>query len=194
MKTLIIDNYDSFTYNLYQYVGELNGNPVVLKNNEATLPAVKKISPNRIIISPGPGSPEKKQFFGECIEVIKSLGKKTPILGVCLGHQGIAHAFNGKIVRARVPMHGKNSFIFHDKKALFKGVKTPFTATRYHSLVVDKRCFPDELEVTAYSKNDFQIMGLKHKKHPIYGVQFHPEAFATKSGKKILKNFLRGAF
>ncbi len=191
MKTLIIDNYDSFTYNLYQYIGELKGNPVVFRNNEITLAAIKRGLFSHIVISPGPGSPETPAYFGICRNVILTLGKTTPLLGVCLGHQGIISAFGGKITKAGVIKHGKQSLIKHNQKGIFKNVKNPILGMRYHSLVGKKTEIPKCLEITAYSLDDGEVMGVSHKKYPIFGVQFHPESIGTKQGKKILGNFLK---
>lgn len=187
-KTLLVDNFDSFTYNLYQYLGELGANPLVFRNDEISLKKVLQIKPDRIVISPGPGNPGDKKYFGGCAKIIQN--SPSPLLGVCLGHQGIAYAFGGKVVAAPVPVHGKASTIRHDGSGIFKGVKNPFQATRYHSLVADAESLPECLNVCAESLDDLQIMALEHCRKPIMGVQFHPESFATKSGKKILKNFL----
>lgn len=191
MKVLIIDNYDSFTYNLYQYVGELDGNPKVFRNDKITLGEIKKGSYTHIVISPGPGSPDDPRYFGVCKQVILQFGKKVPILGVCLGHQGIISAFGGKVKRANLIKHGKQSLIEHDGQGIFQDVKNPLTGMRYHSLVGEKASIPDDLEITAVSFNDREVMGIKHKKYPIYGVQFHPESIGTEEGKKILLNFLK---
>ena len=190
MKTLIIDNYDSFTYNLYQYVGELKGNPVVYRNDKISIKEIKKnVSPTHIIISPGPGRPENKKDFGICKNVILEIGKRIPMLGVCLGHQGIVYCFGGKIVRAPQIVHGKTSLIKHNSKGLFKGIKNPLKAMRYHSLVAKKDALPKCLKLIAET-NDGLIMAVRHREYPIYGIQFHPESFATLDGKHILKNFL----
>ncbi|OGG13394.1 aminodeoxychorismate/anthranilate synthase component II [Candidatus Gottesmanbacteria bacterium RIFCSPHIGHO2_01_FULL_39_10] len=191
MKTLIIDNYDSFTYNLYQYIGELGGNPTVVRNDEISLKEIQKQKFSHIVISPGPGSPDDKKYFGVCMEVIKNLGKSVPILGVCLGHQGIISAFGGKVVRAGVIKHGKQSRIKHNKKGIFQGVKNPLFGMRYHSLVGEKESIPDVFEVTAESLDDGVVMGVKHKEYSIFGVQFHPESIGTEDGKIILENFLK---
>lgn len=190
MKTLIIDNYDSFTYNLYQYIGELGGDPLVVRNDGITIPEIKKGKYNHIVISPGPGSPDDQNYFGICREVILQLGKSVPILGVCLGHQGIIFAYGGNIVRANIIKHGKQSLIEHNGKGIFKGVKNPLRGMRYHSLVGERESIPDDLEVTATSIDDRAVMGITHKKYPIFGVQFHPESIGTEEGKKILENFL----
>ena len=185
MKVLIIDNVDSFVYNLYQYIGELGAEPVVRRNDLSTEEA-EAVSPDKIIISPGPGRPENA---GNCIEIIKEI-KDIPILGVCLGHQCIGAAFGGKIVRANTILHGKTSKIRHDGKTIFKNVENPFVATRYHSLAIERSPFPKELEVSALSLNDGIIMGIRHKNYPIEGVQFHPESILTPEGMKIIQNFL----
>jgi anthranilate synthase/aminodeoxychorismate synthase-like glutamine amidotransferase len=185
---LVIDNYDSFTYNLVQYLGELGAKLAVYRNDQITIAQIKKLKPEKILISPGPGEPKDA---GISEEVIKTFGEKTPILGVCLGLQAIGEVFGGKIVRAKSIMHGKTSLIKHNGKGVFKGLPDPFEATRYHSLVVEKKSFPKVLEIVAESKDkDKEIMGLKHKKYPIYGVQFHPESILTSEGMNLLKNFL----
>lgn len=184
---LVIDNYDSFTYNLVQYLGELGAKLVVYRNDKISTEEIKKMRPERIVISPGPGVPKDA---GISEEVISVFGKKTPILGVCLGHQAIGEVFSGKIVGSKHLMHGKTSLIYHDGKGIFKQVKNPFEATRYHSLVVERKSFPKPLKITAETK-DKEIMGLEHKRYPIYGVQFHPESILTSEGKKILRNFLK---
>lgn len=183
---LVIDNYDSFTYNLVQYLGELGAELKVYRNDEVTIDQIKKMRPGRIVISPGPGEPRNA---GISEDVVLNFGKTTPILGVCLGHQAIGEAFGGKIIGAKKLMHGKTSTIYHDGKAIFKGVKNPFEATRYHSLLVERKSVPKVLKITAETE-DKEIMGLQHKAYPIYGVQFHPESILTSEGKKILKNFL----
>ena len=190
MKTLIIDNYDSFTYNLYQYFAELEANPVVYSNDKITIKDIIKIKPSHIVISPGPGTVENPQDFGICKEVILQFGTKTPLLGVCLGHQGIAHAFGGKIEHAPIIMHGKRCQIEHTNKGVFKNIENPMTVMRYHSLCVSSKNLPSELEVTAISSGEGTIMGLQHKTYPIFGIQFHPESFATPQGKMLIKNFL----
>jgi anthranilate synthase component 2 len=183
---LMIDNYDSFTYNLVQYFGELGAELEVVRNDEITLNEIKKKRPERIVISPGPGRPEAA---GVSVEIIKELSGKMPILGVCLGHQAIGYAFGGKIIQAKELMHGKTSMIKHNSKDLFKGLPNPFEATRYHSLVIDPKHCPECLEVTAKTP-DGEIMGVRHKELPLWGVQFHPESILTKAGKALLKNFL----
>jgi anthranilate synthase component II len=184
---LMIDNYDSFTYNLVQYFGELGIEMVVKRNDQVTIAEIEKMKPERIVISPGPKSPAEA---GVCVETIKYFAGKTPILGVCLGHQSIGHAFGGKIIRAPKLMHGKTSQISHDDKGIFKGMKNPFRATRYHSLVIEQKSLPAELEVSARSE-DGEIMGVRHKTMCIEGVQFHPESILTEDGIRLLANFLR---
>jgi anthranilate synthase/aminodeoxychorismate synthase-like glutamine amidotransferase len=183
---LVIDNYDSFTYNLVQYLGELGADLKVYRNDRITVEKIKKMKPKKILISPGPGQPSSA---GVSENVIRAFGKTIPILGVCLGHQAIGEVFGGTIVGAKSLMHGKTSRIYHDGKGIFKGIANPFDATRYHSLVVERKSFPKVLRITAETK-DKEIMGLQHKQYPIYGVQFHPESILTAEGKKLLKNFL----
>ncbi|MFH1189977.1 MAG: aminodeoxychorismate/anthranilate synthase component II [Candidatus Omnitrophota bacterium] len=183
---LVIDNYDSFTYNLVQYLGELGAALKVYRNDKITIGGIRKLRPARILISPGPGRPCDA---GISEEVIRVFGKTTPILGVCLGHQAIGEVFGARIVGAKSLMHGKTSAIYHDSKGVFKGIPNPFTATRYHSLLVERKSLPGVLKITAETK-DKEIMGLKHKIYPIYGVQFHPESILTLDGKMLLKNFL----
>ncbi len=183
---LVIDNYDSFTYNLVQYLGELKAAPVVFRNDEISIAKIQKLRPKQIVISPGPCTPNEA---GISCEVIRTFSGKVPILGVCLGHQCIGDVFGGKIIRAKNIMHGKTSQIHHGRKGIFKNLPDPFTATRYHSLLVEKKSFPAELEITAWTSEN-EIMGLQHKKHPTWGVQFHPESILTQGGKEILRNFL----
>jgi anthranilate synthase component 2 len=190
VKILIIDNYDSFVYNIAQLLGELKVEPIVVRNDKITLEEVKKMKPDAIVISPGPGHPADRKYFGICADVIKELGPTIPILGVCLGHQGIAHAFGGKVVNAGKVRHGKTSAIQCSGDMLFDNVTNPFRATRYHSLVVDKGTIPDCLEVTARALDDGEIMGIRHKKYLIEGVQFHPESALTGEGRRILQNFI----
>ncbi|NNM03192.1 MAG: aminodeoxychorismate/anthranilate synthase component II, partial [Nitrosopumilus sp.] len=187
---LIIDNYDSFVYNIAQYLGELGVESTVIRNDKITLEQIKQNSYDGIIISPGPGTPEDKKYFGICSDVIKEIGPTTPILGVCLGHQGIIHAFGGKVTNAGCVRHGKTSPVKHTNSELFQNVKNPFRATRYHSLVGDKTIIPDTLQVTATADDDGEVMGISHKKYLIQGVQFHPESIMTEDGKKILENFI----
>lgn len=191
MKFLIIDNYDSFVYNIAQYLGELGVECDVIRNDKITLSEIKERKYDAIIISPGPGTPEDKKYFGVCSDVIKDMGKKTPILGVCLGHQGIIDAFGGKVTNAGCVRHGKTSPVVHTNSKLFTGVKNPFRATRYHSLVGDKTVIPDVLEITATASDDGEVMAVQHKEFLIQGVQFHPESIMTEDGKKILNNFIK---
>ncbi len=183
---LLIDNYDSFTYNLLQYFAELGEKISVYRNDKITSERIRKIKPRYIVISPGPGRPEDA---GISLEVIREFSRFIPILGVCLGHQCLGQAFGGKIIGAKKLMHGKTSSIFHDGKDIFRGIKNPFEATRYHSLVVERKSLPDCLKIIAETK-DKEIMGLKHKDYPVWGVQFHPESILTSSGKKLLSNFI----
>lgn len=192
MKVLVIDNYDSFVYNLVQYIGELGAETIVYRNDQLTLNQVKELKPDRIVISPGPGTPEDTRYFGICMEILQHVSRRVPTLGVCLGHQGIICAFGGKVVSAKRLMHGKTSRIKHDGKGVFKGVRNPFTATRYHSLVGEKPSIPVCLEVTAEAIDDGEVMGVRHAKYPIEGVQFHPESILCEDGKLIVKNFLVG--
>lgn len=185
--TLVIDNYDSFTYNLVQYLGELGANPLVFRNDQITIAQIEALSPERLVISPGPCTPREA---GISVEAIRHFAGKIPILGVCLGHQSIGAAFGGRIVRAKRLMHGKTSIIQHDGQTIFAGIPNPFEAVRYHSLVIDPENVPECLVVTAHSE-DGEIMGVRHKQYPIEGVQFHPESVATTYGKRLLENFLR---
>jgi anthranilate synthase component II len=191
MKVLIIDNYDSFVYNLAQYVGELGAEPQVFRNDKINLKQVKALAPDRVIISPGPGNPEDKKYFGVCNDILRKVSPSVPTLGVCLGNQGIGAAFGGRVVPASRLMHGKTSRIVHDGRGVLRGVKNPFQATRYHSLAIDKTDIPDSLTVTALSMDDAEIMGVRHNEYPIEGVQFHPESIMTPEGMKIIKNFLK---
>jgi anthranilate synthase/aminodeoxychorismate synthase-like glutamine amidotransferase len=183
---LVIDNYDSFTYNLVQYLGELGEDVRVVRNDEVTVEEIKRMSPARIVISPGPCTPNEA---GVSLDVVAGLAGQIPILGVCLGHQAIGQAFGGKVIRAKEVVHGKTSRIFHDEKGLFAGLPNPFEATRYHSLIVARDSLPDCLEVTAKTWDE-EIMGLRHKTLAVEGVQFHPESFLTSSGKDLLRNFI----
>ena len=189
---LMIDNYDSFTYNLVQYLGELGQDVRVVRNDELSLEQIRKLAPERIVISPGPGTPDQA---GVSLELIEKLGGRIPILGVCLGHQSIGQAFGGKVVRAQQIMHGKTSMIHHTGKGVFAALPNPFEATRYHSLVVEKSTLPQCLEVTAWTQNADgsidEIMGLRHRSLAIEGVQFHPESILTQHGHDLLGNFLR---
>lgn len=191
MKFLIIDNYDSFVYNIAQYLGELGVDCDVIRNDKITLEQIKQKNYDAIIISPGPGTPADRKYFGICSDVIKDLGPTTPILGVCLGHQGIIQAFGGKVTNAGCVRHGKTSPVKHTDSELFNDVKNPFRATRYHSLVGDKTIIPDVLEVTAIASDDGEVMAIRHKEYLIEGVQFHPESIMTEDGKKILSNFIK---
>jgi anthranilate synthase/aminodeoxychorismate synthase-like glutamine amidotransferase len=184
---LVIDNYDSFTYNLVQYLGELEAEIEVYRNDKITIDGIKKRNPTKILISPGPGEPKDA---GISENVIRSFGATIPILGVCLGHQAIGEVFGGRIIGAKTLMHGKTSAIHHDGKGIFEGVKNPFEATRYHSLVIDPSSMPKVLRITAETK-DKEIMALEHVGQPTYGVQFHPESILTLEGKKILGNFIK---
>lgn len=214
MNILIVDNYDSFTYNLYQYIGEIlsektnDFNVLVKRNNEIDISGVESCfdgcSPDKIIISPGPGSPDNPEYFGVCAEVIEKLGKNTPLLGVCLGMQGIAYVFGGKVIKANIPMHGKTSSIRHNEQGVYKGLPQELEIMRYHSLMVEAESLPECLEVTSIvsnsdninlslknaSLNGDEIMGIRHNLYPIEGVQFHPESFATEGAKRLLSNFL----
>ena len=185
-KVLVIDNYDSFVYNLVQYLGELNAEPIVKRHDAITIDEVEDISPHALLISPGPGNPKQA---GISVDLIKWAAGKIPVLGICLGHQCIGEAWGGKIVHAPEVMHGKTSLISHNETGLFKDIESPFNATRYHSLMVDPESFPDELEITATTDDDL-IMGLKHKKFEVYGLQFHPESILTSYGHKLIENFL----
>lgn len=184
---LMIDNYDSFTYNLVQYLGSLGADVKVYRNDKISLAEIARLKPEKIVISPGPGRPEDAGLSGD---VIREFAGKIPILGVCLGHQAIGYVYGAKIVNAKNLMHGKTSLIYHNKKDIFKGLPNPFEATRYHSLLVDKKTLPDCLEITAHTK-EAEIMGLKHRDFPVWGVQFHPESILTKSGLSLLGNFLK---
>jgi anthranilate synthase component 2 len=184
---LVIDNYDSFTYNLVQYLGELGAEVRVVRNDAATVASIGQSGPERIVISPGPGRPEDA---GITMDVIREFGPTIPILGVCLGHQAIGAVFGGSVVRAAAPMHGKTSTIEHDGRGVFTGLTGPFVASRYHSLMVAEAGLPDDLEVSARTREDKTIMGLRHRRWPIHGVQFHPESILTEEGRRLLRNFL----
>jgi anthranilate synthase component I len=192
LKVLVIDNYDSFVYNLVQYIGELGAQTIVYRNDQISLLEAAKLKPDRIVISPGPGNPEDEKYFGVCTKILQTLSPIIPTLGVCLGHQGIIYAFGGKIVHAKKLMHGKTCTIKHNQKDLFAGIRNPFNATRYHSLAGSRDSLPNCLEITAEAIDDGEIMGIKHLKYPIYGVQFHPESILCEDGKLIIKNFLEG--
>lgn len=188
MNVLIVDCYDSFTFNLFQQVGKLGGEPLVFPC-DTPLDVLQKIPWDRIILSPGPGTPEDS---GVCRKVLETMSRTIPTLGVCLGHQTICAVFGGEVVRARHLMHGKTSQIRHDGTGIFQGIPMPFTATRYHSLVADRMSLPDDLTVTASSMDDGYVMGVRHTRYPIDGVQFHPESILTQDGDQILRNFLAG--
>ncbi|WP_020682381.1 anthranilate synthase component II [Marinobacterium rhizophilum] len=217
MKVWIIDNYDSFTYNLYQFIGEilttarLRGDVadfdiVVKRNDEVTLEQIRAAAPDRIIISPGPGSPDDAHYFGVCAAVIRELGPTTPLLGVCLGMQGIVHVFGGRVIKAQLPMHGKISPVNHNGEGVFRNTPDGLEVMRYHSLIAESESLPDCLEVTAtvgdlpadafadkariHAGGAFEIMGVRHRDYPIQGIQFHPESFATEGGKELIANFL----
>ena len=187
---LMIDNYDSFTYNLVQYLGELGEEVRVFRNDKISIAEIEAVSPQRIVISPGPGTPNDA---GISLQVIDHFKDRIPILGVCLGHQSIGQVFGGKVIHAQEIMHGKTSEIFHNNTDVFQDLACPFTATRYHSLVVERETLPDCLEVTAWTEEHgiSEIMGLRHRQYPVYGVQFHPESILTTSGHALLKNFLK---
>jgi anthranilate synthase/aminodeoxychorismate synthase-like glutamine amidotransferase len=186
---LVIDNYDSFTYNLVQYLGELGAQPHVVRNDAIDVDGVAALRPDGIVISPGPGTPDQA---GVSLQVIRRCGEQTPILGVCLGHQAIGQAFGGRVARAKAQMHGKTSEVRHDGQGVFAGLSNPFTATRYHSLVILPDSVPADLEVTAWAE-DGEIMGIRHRALPVEGVQFHPESILTLEGKRLLGNFLGAA-
>ncbi|TAK62538.1 aminodeoxychorismate/anthranilate synthase component II [Methylobacter sp.] len=191
VKVVMVDNYDSFTYNLVQYLGELGADVTVVRNDQVTVEDVKKLAPDKLVISPGPCTPKEA---GISVEAILKFAGKTPILGVCLGHQSIGYAFGGKIVHAKSIMHGKTSLVYHHNQGVFKGLSNPFTATRYHSLVIEQESIPDCLEITAWTQNAEgeldEIMGVRHKQLDIEGVQFHPESILTEHGHDMLRNFL----
>jgi anthranilate synthase component 2 len=186
---LVLDNYDSFTYNLVQYLGELGATVTVRRNDEISVPQIRELAPERIVISPGPGRPEDA---GATMDVIRDLGENIPVLGVCLGHQAIGAVFGGSVIRAKVPMHGKTSTIEHNGRGVFTGLDAPFQASRYHSLIVSDAGLPAALEVTARTQEDGTIMGLRHRTWPVHGVQFHPESILTGEGRRLLRNFLEG--
>jgi anthranilate synthase component II len=190
MKILVIDNYDSFVYNIAQLLGELETEPTVLRNDSITLTDIRNMDHDAIVISPGPGHPANRKYFGVCTDIITELGPSVPILGICLGHQGIVHAFGGKVINAGKIRHGKTSLIQYTSDRLFEDVENPFKATRYHSLVADKRTIPPSLEVTAKALDDGEIMGIRHKHYLIEGVQFHPESVLTGQGRRMLLNFI----
>jgi anthranilate synthase/aminodeoxychorismate synthase-like glutamine amidotransferase len=189
-RVVILDNYDSFVFNLYQAVGEITGSPpTVFRNDAIQASEIAELNPTHIIISPGPGDPQRLEYFGACRDTIAKLGPEVPMLGVCLGHQGIATAFGGEVVRGPTPTHGKTSLIVHDGDGVFAGVASPTEAMRYHSLVVSRESLPTELTVTAMTP-DGVVMGIRHSAYPIHGVQFHPESIGTPAGRQIIANFL----
>jgi anthranilate synthase component 2 len=190
LKILIIDNYDSFVYNLAQILGQLRAEPRVIRNDKITRKSIGRMDPDAIVISPGPGHPADRKYFGVCSDIITHFGSKIPILGVCLGHQGIVNAFGGRVVNAKIIKHGKTSYIRYNYDRLFENISNPFKATRYHSLVADSTTIPNCLEVTAWAMDDGEIMGVRHRQYLVEGVQFHPESVLTKQGKNILLNFL----
>lgn len=200
MKVLIIDNYDSFTFNLYQVVGEVLERSKdrfqidVIKNDQLTLLEIKKRGYDKIIISPGPGNPSDLGYFGVCSEVLLTLGKGMPVLGVCLGMQGLAHFYGGEIIKARKPMHGKTSLVKHDSKGIFTHLPQNLEVMRYHSLLIKKGSLPPELIVTAVASDTDEIMGIRHKKYPLEGIQFHPESFRTEGGKEMIRTFIEGDY
>ena len=191
VKVVMVDNYDSFTYNLVQYFGELGADVTVVRNDQVTVADIEKLAPDKLVISPGPCTPKEA---GISVEAILKFAGRTPILGVCLGHQSIGYAFGGNIVHAKSIMHGKTSLIFHKDQGVFKGLNNPFTATRYHSLVIEQSTLPDCLEITAWTQDEAgnldEIMGVRHKQLDIEGVQFHPESILTEHGHDMLRNFL----
>ncbi len=191
-KVVMIDNYDSFTYNLVQYLGGLKADVTVIRNDQATVEDIHKLEPDKIVISPGPCTPKEA---GISVDTIHSFAGEIPILGVCLGHQSIGHAFGGKIIHAKRIMHGKTSDVYHNDNGVFEGLNNPFIATRYHSLVIEKESLPDSLEITAWTNDDNgdfeEIMGIRHRELDIEGVQFHPESILTEHGFDLLENFLK---
>ncbi len=191
MRVLIIDNYDSFVYNLYQAIGELGADPVVHRNDAITTKEVRSLAPDAIVLSPGPGHPANARDFGACGELLRELGPMTPTLGVCLGHQGIAIAYGGKVEHAARVLHGKTSMVRHDGRTLFEGLPNPIVAGRYHSLAIERASLPPALEVSA-TADDGEIMAVRHRRHPIEGVQFHPESILTPQGPALLRNFIDG--
>ena len=185
---LVIDNYDSFTYNLVQYLGEMGADLKVARNDKISLEEINEMFPEKIVISPGPGVPQEA---GLTMDIIKAFARDIPILGVCLGHQAIGAVFGGKVVRAKVLMHVKTSMIYHGEETIYRGVSNPFEATRYHSLLIEEKSMPSCLKITSKAK-DGTIMGIRHKEYPLEGIQFHPESVLTEAGKKVLSNFLKG--
>ncbi len=192
MRVLILDNFDSFVYNLADYVGRLGAEAIVRRSNKITLDEVESLNPDRIIISPGPGHPSEKHYTGICEEVVRIFSEDTPVLGVCLGHQLIIHAFGGRIIRAKRIVHGKPSLISHDGRGIFRKLENPLRAGRYHSLVADEKSLPRCFEISARSIEDDEVMGIRHRSLPITSIQFHPESILTVGGIRILRNFLEG--
>ena len=196
MKILIIDNFDSFTYNLYQTVGDIltisgeSFSIIVIRNDAASVAEIARANYDRIIISPGPGNPRDKKYFGVCRDVLLNVSKTVPTLGVCLGMQGFAHVYGGVIKQAKIPLHGKTSNVSHDATGVFKNIPQNIAVMRYHSLIVEAKGIPSCLKVTAKSEDTNEVMGLRHKKYPIEGIQFHPESFMTERGETIIRNFL----
>jgi len=191
MKVLILDNYDSFVYNLYQAIGELGAEPVVHRNDSVTLREIRTLAPDAIVLSPGPGHPANTRDFGVCGDVLRELSPAIPTMGVCLGHQGIGTAYGAQVGHAARILHGKTSLVRHDGRTIFEGLPNPMTAGRYHSLAIDPTSLPPDLEVSATS-DDGEIMGVRHRRDPIEGVQFHPESILTPDGRGLLRNFLEG--
>ena len=191
MKVLILDNYDSFVYNLYQAIGELGAEPVVHRNDAVTLPEIRTLAPDAIFLSPGPGHPANTRDFGVCGDVLRELSPAIPTMGVCLGHQGIGTAYGAQVGHAARILHGKTSLVRHDGRTIFEGLPNPMTAGRYHSLAIDPTSVPPDLEVSATS-DEGEIMGVRHRRDPIEGVQFHPESILTPNGRGLLRNFLEG--
>jgi anthranilate synthase/aminodeoxychorismate synthase-like glutamine amidotransferase len=191
MKVLILDNYDSFVYNLYQAIGELGADPVVVRNDAITVDEIRSLDPDAIVLSPGPGHPANPRDFGVCGEVLRHLAPTTPILGVCLGHQGIAAGLGGDVRHAVRILHGKSSSIRHDGRTIFEGLPNPMVGGRYHSLAIDRESLPPDLEVSA-AADDGEIMAVRHRRDPVEGIQFHPESILTPDGPALLRNFLNG--
>jgi len=189
MKVLVIDNFDSFTFNLVQYLGELGAEPIVHRNDAITAKEAEAMEPDAVVISPGPGNPTDPKYFGVCSDILSGLSRTTPTLGVCLGLQGFGHVYGGKVVHAPRILHGKASPVHHDGRTIFAGVPSPFLAARYHSLVVDAASLPADLERAAWT-DEGELMGARHRRYPIEGVQFHPESILTEHGKTLLRNFL----
>jgi len=189
MRVLVIDNYDSFTFNLVQYLGELGAEVTVKRNDQVTLDGIDEVAPERIVLSPGPGHPAEA---GIIVEAVRRFGPRIPMLGVCLGHQAIGFAFGAAVVRAPKPVHGKTSAIEHDGRGIFTGIASPFEAGRYHSLIVSSAEWPDDLVACAWTRDDRLVMGVRHREWPIHGVQFHPESILTGPGRQILRAFLSG--